>query len=168
MIFDNLLTENKDAFVSKVNDIATFIGIKPEWLMFVMWFESRLNSHVQNKTSGATGLIQFMPSTAHSLGTTTDALAAMTSIQQLDYVQKYFTPYKGKIKAFTDTYLVVFFPAAIGQPDSYVIETKNLHASLIAKQNPIFDVNKDGIITKSEIKQRLIGMVPDGFKALFT
>ena len=41
---------------------------------------------------GATGLIQFLPSTARGLGTTTDALAGMSSVEQLNYVEKYFDP----------------------------------------------------------------------------
>lgn len=47
-------------------------------------------------TSGATGLIQFMPATAQGMGTTTAALAAMSAVQQLDYVQRYFKPYAAR------------------------------------------------------------------------
>jgi hypothetical protein len=67
-----------------------------------------------NKISGATGLIQFMPSTAKSLGTTTDVLLSMNNIQQLNYVLAYLRPYKGKMNNFVDVYLAVFYPAAIG------------------------------------------------------
>lgn len=44
--------------------------------------------------SGAIGLIQFMPSTAKGLGTSTSALKQMTAVDQLAYVEKYFAPYK--------------------------------------------------------------------------
>lgn len=54
----------------------------------------RFRANTVNRASGATGLIQFMPSTAKQLGTTTDKLAAMTEVDQLDYVAKYFVSQK--------------------------------------------------------------------------
>lgn len=36
-----------------------------------------------------TGLIQFMPATAKSLGMTISQLAAMTAVEQLDVVEEY-------------------------------------------------------------------------------
>jgi LPXTG-motif cell wall-anchored protein len=52
-----------------------------------------------------------------------------------------------------DVYLVTFFPAALYQGDSYIFHTSKLSASIIAKQNPSFDLNKDGRITKAEFKE---------------
>ena len=169
MIFENIVQDNKEAFVDKVRDITLELMFKPEWLMFVMWFETAktLQPRIQNTVTKATGLIQFMPATAKSLGTSVEALVKMSNLEQLDYVRKYFLPYKGKIKCFTDAYLVVFFPTAIGQPDSFVIETRSIAANIIAKQNPIFDLDKDGKITKGEIKKRLVSMVPVEYKEYF-
>ncbi|MGC8160121.1 transglycosylase SLT domain-containing protein, partial [Salmonella enterica] len=73
--------ENKVEFTDKVKTISTELGINHNWLMFVMWFESKLNPQAVNPISGATGLIQFMPSTARSLGTTTDVLRRMSNVQ---------------------------------------------------------------------------------------
>ena len=165
--FEDLIKDNKQDFIKKVNDISQFIGIRPEWLMFCMWFESRLNHKSQNKASGATGLIQFMPATARQLGTTTDKLLLMSNVQQLEYVKKYFSPYVNKLRSFVDVYLTIFFPLAVGKPDDFIIQTKQLSSALIAKQNPIFDLNKDGELTKAEIKKRLLGMVPEKFKEKF-
>lgn len=165
--FEELVKENKLEFIKKVHDISMFIGIRPEWLMFCMWFESRLNSKIQNKTTKATGLIQFMPATARQLGTTVEKLVLMSNVQQLEYVKKYFTPWNNKLRSFTDVYLTIFFPVAVGKPDDFVIKTKQLSSELIAKQNPIFDLNKNGELTKAEIKKRLLTMVPDKFKDKF-
>ena len=71
-----------------MEDICCELQIRPNWLMFVMYFESRLNHRAVNRISGATGLIQFMPSTARGLGTTTDALFNMSNVDQLYYVKK--------------------------------------------------------------------------------
>lgn len=60
----------------------------------------------------------------------------MSGLQQLDYVEKFFKPYFGKIRSFADLYRAVFFPASIGKPADYIFKTKSQSAELIAKQNP--------------------------------
>lgn len=94
-------------FLNKVESICNQLGANPDDLMAVMEFESGLDHTSVNPTSGATGLIQFMPSTASNLGTSTSALKAMTAVQQLDYVYKYFQPYKGRISNIGDLYMAV-------------------------------------------------------------
>jgi len=161
MILKEYVSENREEFFTKVANIAGKISIDPSWLMAVMYKESALNHRARNNYSNATGLIQFMPSTAIALGTTVDQLRQMTNIQQLDYVDKYFQPYRRRIKSYTDTYLAVFFPAAIGKPDDYILQTSNLSAGLIASQNPAVDRNKDGKITKAEVEEwALSGFAP--------
>ena len=56
--------------------------------------------------------------------------------------------------------VLTFFPAAIGKPDDYVLQTSKLSAATIAKQNPFFDVNKDGKLTVGEIKRRMYESIP--------
>ncbi|WP_449416168.1 hypothetical protein [Phormidium nigroviride] len=89
-----------------------------------------------------------MPSTARGLGTSTSALLAMGEIQQLDYVRKYLMPYKGKLNTLGDFYASVLWPAAVGQPDGYVLFRVG---TIQYRQNNGFDRNRDGIITKAEI-----------------
>ncbi len=164
--------ESKSVFEQAVEVICGSLEINPSWLMMVMWSESRLNAQSVNKQPGdpedpqsraakrATGLIQFMPDTALKLGTTNKALFAMSAVDQLHYVYKYFKPWTGKMKSYFDLYLVTFFPAAIGKPDDYILQTSKLSASTIAKQNPFFDVNKDGKLTVGEIKRRMYESIP--------
>jgi hypothetical protein len=177
MIFDYLIKENKEAFINKVIQISEFLIIRPEWLMIVMWFETAgtLNHRIVNCQKGddpnplkrllkrAIGLIQFMPSTAKCLGTTSLNLYNMSNVEQLEFVKKYLTPYRGKMKSLTDVYMVVFFPAAVGKPDSFIIETNKLKASVIAKQNPVFDINRDQKILKSEVTNALVRRVPKDY-----
>lgn len=73
-----------------VVDTARAVGAEPVWLAEVINFESRFQPDAVNPTSGATGLIQFMPSSARRLGTTTAALRTMTFEQQWPYVDRYF------------------------------------------------------------------------------
>jgi hypothetical protein len=159
---DKVPSSYRDEFVKKVQTISSQLSIDPNWLMAIMFWESAgtFSPSVQNKKSGATGLIQFMPTTAKGLGTSTTELKQMSAIKQLDYVYKYYLPYKGKIKNYVDTYFVTFFPLAIGKPDNFVLETKNLSASLIASQNPAFNVNKDGKIQVWEVKKIMLEKLP--------
>ena len=181
MILIEKLQRNKGEspveFERVLRGICSSLGINPNWLMMVMWSESRLNAQAVNKQPGdtdnaqvraanrATGLIQFMPDTALNLGTTTKAIYAMNAIDQLGYVYKYFKPWAGRIKSYFDLYLVTFFPDAVGKPDDYILQTRKLSASTIAKQNPFFDVNKDGKLTVGEIKRRMYESIP---KAIVT
>lgn len=164
MIFEHLIKENKGAFLSKVEEICRFLAIDPNWLMLVMWFETArtFDPAKVNPISGATGLIQFMPRTARSLGTTTEALRNMSNVEQLDYVKRYLAPYAGKMKNWLDVYCAVFYPVLIGKPDSYVITS-----DIVARQNPIFDLNKDLDIHKWEIRQALQKSIPQQYKHLF-
>lgn len=129
ILFENKVTPE---FASKVKDISYKLGIDPSELMFVMDYESGLNPQAINSGSGATGLIQFLPSTAEGLGTTTDALAAMSGVEQLDYVYDYLKTYKGDMDSVYTTYLAVFYPAALNQSDAYVFPGN------VVSSNPVF------------------------------
>lgn len=107
-------------------------GFPMEWLANLINFESggTFNPSIQNSI-GATGLIQFLPSTAKGLGTSTNQLRQMSVKAQLSYVDKYISralKNKGVLKSdgmvkdtFTqqDLFMTIFYPVAVGKP-SYV------------------------------------------------
>ena len=158
MNFEEYIKDNRIEFTEKVNNICAELQIEANWLMFVMWFESKLNPQAVNPISGATGLIQFMPSTARSLGTTTTVLKHMSNVQQLDYVLAYLRPYKDRMKRWIDVYLAVFYPKAMGNPN-FVITS-----DIVAKQNKIFDLNKDLDISVKEIETALRKQIPEKYR----
>jgi len=141
-------------FRDKVTRIASVIGIDTNFLMACMAFESgeTFSPSIRNAAgSGAVGLIQFMPSTAVLLGTTTDELVSKTAEEQLDDVLKYFEPHQGKLQTLADVYMCILWPAAIGKPDYYVLFDKSdPHHPKQYIQNRGLDFNADGKITKSE------------------
>jgi hypothetical protein len=102
---------------------------------------------IQNSI-GATGLIQFMPKTAKGLGTTTEALKAMSVEEQFKWIDKYFanalagTP---ELEGY-HPYLWVAAPGAANSrkyPYHYsVIWDEN---SIQSKQNPIWRVKAGDI-----------------------
>lgn len=97
-------------------NLSTRLGIKdPNWLIDLVNFESGINPTAKNPFSSARGLIQFINSTARSLGyeSSLDLVNKNpTVIGQLEgpvyeYL-KQFDPYPTE----TSLYLSVFFPAA--------------------------------------------------------
>jgi len=140
-------------FRVRVREIGASLSIDPNWLMAVMGFETRytFSPSVRNPGSSATGLIQFIESTARKLETTTARLARMTAVEQLDFVEKYYQQYQGRIRNMGDAYLAVLWSAAIGRPDSYIMwqrDTGPYQAEYAA--NSGLDVNRDGNITRGE------------------
>ena len=113
--------------------------------------------------SGATGLIQFMPATAKALGTTVEKLAAMTAEDQLNFVWKYFAPFKGRLKTLGDLYLAILWPAGVGKPESFVLWDRESRPTTY-RQNAGLDVNKDGTITKAEAAAKVAALLPEGLK----
>jgi hypothetical protein len=160
LLFATLISgPDSDAFLTKVESISASLGYNPNWLMAVMHSETggKYTANVRNPISGATGLIQFMPSTATWLGTSTIALAAMSRTTQLDYVYKYYQRWQqaGKVaKSYTDLYMITFYPYAVGKPDSFILgsEVSETRARSIAAQNN-FDYDKDGYISVADFKQ---------------
>lgn len=137
------------------------------WIMGVSAFETgeTFSPSVKNLAgSSGTGLIQFMSFTAKSLGTTVEALAKMTAEDQLNYVYKYFAPYKGKLNSLGDVYLAVLYPKAMAMADNETVWVKGKDG-LLYSQNAGLDKNKDGIITRQEIISLVEAKYKKGFEA---
>lgn len=153
-----------DAFKRKVIVISKGLGVSPDFLMACIAFETgeTFSPEVKNAAgSGAVGLIQFMPSSAKMLGTSTEALEKMTAETQLDYVEKYFKPQRGKLKTLEDVYMAILYPAAIGKSPDYALFEKGTKAY---KQNSGFDKDKDGVITLAEISSLVMQKYQKGLK----
>ncbi len=128
---------------------ANRLGIDPAWLANVINFESGGNPQARNRKSNATGLIQFIPSTARKLGTSVDALAKMSGKDQLAFVERYFAPWKGKMSSQADVYMVVFYPAAVGKGLWFVFP------AAVQRANPGIRTAKD-YFEKANARARLV------------
>lgn len=132
------------------------------WLMACIGFESAgtFSPSIRNRAgSGATGLIQFMESTAEGLGTTTDALAAMTAVEQLTYVQMYFQPYANRIRSLADMYMAILMPKYIGRDGDEVL----FSGGTAYRQNSGLDANSDDKVTKDEAADRVRAVLAKGY-----
>src|SRR5829696_206588 len=166
-------------FIDAVEQMAERLGTQPEYVLAAMSFETggRFDPSIQNSI-GATGLIQFLRSTAQGLGTTTDKLAKMSAVAQLAFVEKYFEPFKGKLGTLEAVYTSIL-SGSPKKPDAILFKA----GTAAYKLNPL-DWNDDGIITAREattpvaarmfggvkvVQQRLLeaGVVPAAAQAGF-
>jgi hypothetical protein len=164
---DKVPASYRSGFVKKVSEISGKIGIDPNWLMAIMYFESaRTFSPSKGNNIGCYGLIQFCPDRGKNYKTINGKrylisdIAKMDYSKQLDLVYEYYKSYIGKLKSYTDTYFVTFFPLAIGKPDDWVIQGGGFTAKQIYSSNPAFHQVKDGKIRVWEVKKKILEKLP--------
>jgi hypothetical protein len=128
--------------------LAESLGTDPDWLAAVMSRESGFRADARNPSSGAVGLIQFMPSTALGLGTTTAELSQMSAEDQLDFVERYYAAFRGRLGTMDDVYVATFWPAAVGRGREHVIARSG---ERVYEANKGLDVDDDGEITNGDL-----------------
>ena len=150
-------------FQQGVTGMSQRLGVNEGDMYAVMSFETggTFDPGIANAAgSGATGLIQFMPSTARGLGTTTEALARMSRTEQLQYVERYLVNAGVKPGAsLSDLYMAVLFPAAVGKSDDFVLFGNGAmsgYTGVAYQQNRGLDSNGDGSITKAEASAKVL------------
>ena len=140
-------------FAEALTAVGERLGLDQNYLAAVMSLESGINPKATNFQNGkpfAVGLIQFIPSTAEALGTSTDALQAMTAIQQLPFVEKFYEGAGRGIQPSVpgDYYMATFMPAYVGKPADFVIAERGMP---VYDQNVGLDVDKDGTLTVGDV-----------------
>ena len=115
--------------------------------------ESRFDPRAQNPASRATGLIQWMPATARTHGTTVEAIRDMSAAQQLELARAYFEPFRNI--APRDVGIAILMPSGnVGAPDDKVIARQGERAYEL---NQALDVTHDGAITVGDVRQVYAG-----------
>jgi len=147
LIFQDRVTAR---FAAGVRRVSRRLGMRPDHLMAVMHYETAgtFRASVRNPHSRAVGLIQFLPSTARSLGTSHRRLARMSPLAQLAWVERYLRPYRGRMRTIEDAYMAVFTPAGIGRPGAHVLYRRGQRSY---RRNLGHDRNRDGRITVREV-----------------
>jgi Transglycosylase SLT domain len=142
-------------FWIELQAIANRLKTEPAWLLNVMASESLFNHTARNGFPGqtATGLLQFIESTAKNLGTTTETIKRMNPVEQLRLVEKYLTPFRGRLNNLADVYLAVFRGFIVKGGDATVIAPldRSGKEQRIYSLNRWFDFDGDGKIIKGEL-----------------
>ncbi len=155
MLLEDKIPKNTAQFKKAVETTSRGLGINPDWLMLVMYHESKLDSTIENSI-GAVGLIQFLPSTMKGLKVTADALKRMSNVEQMQYVYKYFSNAAGKLKSPLSLFMYTFYPYALKEinNDNYVFgsEKSPERAKIVRDNNKGFDLSNNGVITMRDYK----------------
>lgn len=142
--------EKSSQFDAELDATSRASGLDPAKVRGVIRPESGGDPAAVNPQSGASGLIQFLPKVAESLGSSIEEIRKMTAEQQLPLVMKYLSE-RGITKDSPpgDYYMAVAAPAFIGKPDSSVVYKKG---SKEWEQNPAWRPADGGDITVASIK----------------
>lgn len=130
-------------------------GIRPEWLLPVLYHESSLNPAASNGTyfgigqNSTTDIQRFA-------GVSSSSYLALPASQQLStVVQGYFAQYAGQIGSGWRCYQAEYLPATLGTATSLdsVIASSANDPNNFYKDNPSLDFNHDGQITLGDLAQ---------------
>jgi hypothetical protein len=142
-------------FWIELQAIARRLKTETAWLLNVMASESLFDHTASNGLPGqsATGLLQFIESTAKNMGTTTEAIRRMNAVEQLRLVERYLTPFRGRLSSMANVYLAVFRGFIINGGGSTVVAPldKSSREKRIYTLNRWLDFDGDGKITKGEL-----------------
>ncbi len=144
------------AFLRGLADVVEHLGWTQEHadaLAGVISLESKFNPAAVNPIPPhAAGLIQWIPSEAAKLGTTTAELVKMTAEEQLPFVEAYLESRKNI--APRDVSLAILWPPAIGLADDHVISRAG---EKVYDSNAGLDRNKDGTLTAGDVRAAYSG-----------
>jgi hypothetical protein len=121
----------------------------------VMAAESLIDPSARNSLPGqsASGLLQFVKETAIRLGTTTTAIREMDPVEQLHLIEKYFTPFRGRLNSIADVYMAVLCGFILDGEDETVVSPldNTRKEQRIYTLNKWLDLDNDRKITRGEL-----------------
>lgn len=177
---DGRIVDKNDTadFVKKLQEMSNEYGnVSPEDFLTIFIKENGVNkdgvllldqdskAETDKKGGHAKGLIQFVPTTAESIGLDQSKTSEMSPVEQLEFVDKFYKQFDHKnINGYEDLYLTTFYPAAVNQPDDFVIASGDQTA--YSANKPI-DKDKDGKITKADFISYAKSTIPSSSKDFF-
>lgn len=169
-----LLWANKVSapFADKIIDMASQLpATEPDWMMFGFYNESGFNPGALNSI-GCVGIPQFCPDKAgldyKTIGGVQyklDDIRNMDAIKQLDLTLQYFKDVqkaRGRFASYYDFLLADFWPAAIGQPDTYVFPQYVVDAN-----KSLFKYGNTLLGYKKGRDERVLETVPKEYHKIF-
>lgn len=163
------LETTTSSFRQKLVDLSLAAGLNPNFVAAVISFESGFNPKAVNKYSGATGLIQWMPSNFPVAD-----LIDRTAEEQLPLAIAWLKAHgAARSTRATDYYLSVFLPAFIGAPSHLTVGLKgsseplrlpsgkatNLSLGKMYAQNAVFDTAGVGSFTIGDVGRKIENLV---------
>jgi hypothetical protein len=165
----SLTDDLSDGFFRKVRRMCDALGCAPLDMLQV-WFSESIGIYADAANpKGAYGINQMTKGTLRGNGwtATPEEYLALTAEQQLPFVEKCYTPYKGRLRSAARIYQVNYLPISFGDataPDT-VVASKDDPDPRVAeayRQNTVLDtsVPKKGYVTLDDLRvavERAVG-----------
>jgi hypothetical protein len=159
--YDVAISLSREFWVSWIG-MCSRLGCNPIDLAKIAYSESGLNPAAYNKDGPAGGLIQFMQVALRGVGYSGSVLefTKLPAIQQIPYIEKYYSPFRSYLTDPGLMYTVNFLPAytgaaardwAAGKDYVYAVKGATGYSGTIYKYNPGLDANKDGKISHADL-----------------
>lgn len=133
-----------DKFTGGLQAMAGRLGINPNDLLKVIGFESGFDPAARNKDSGASGLLQMLPSTLQEYGISAGAFRRLGRAEQLPYIERYLKDHGVTAGMGLEQ---LYMSVLRGNPATGTLWSRGTTAY---RQNAGLDANLDGIITSRE------------------
>lgn len=148
-----------DDFESALLEMCTRVKCKPLDLIACWYSESGIHADAHNPHGDASGIFQAMPQTLKGLGFpgTHDGYRKLSATEQLPWAERYYRNYAGSLDSAASCYVATFLPAFVkfSADPNYVLCDNQNRLAWAYKANTVFDANRDGKITVSEMQQRI-------------
>lgn len=131
------------------------------WVMACMAFETggTFQADARNLAgSGTVGLLQFSPAAVLAMGSSTLRLAAMSPETQLEYVRKFFRPYRRRIKSLPDMYMAILMPKMTGASPHAMLSSRGEPY----RKNSGIERGNDGMVTKLDAAEKVQERLKEG------
>lgn len=139
-----------DEFMDVFTEHAINAGIDPELVLPLISHESGGDPQARNAQSGASGLIQFLDSTARRYGfESAEEFGKLSAAEQAPYIVQYLVD-SGVTAEHDqgDIYVAISAPAALNESDDFRVYEKGTDAY---RMNQTWDLDNDGVITRGEL-----------------
>jgi hypothetical protein len=165
---------DKTRYDNALNAAAAKLNVPSDWLSSIFYIETAFSMNpYESRNPNATGLLQFTDIAIKQMvsdgilpkGFVRSDMLNMNIDDLMNMVVMYFQMNQKRydyspLETVENMYLLVLWPIAADQPDTYVLQTISQSAKFVASQNPVWDVNKDGKITAGEIRQNYRKLLP--------
>lgn len=152
------LLPDKKEFLREIKVLSEELNVPPSLLLIKFYIESRIKPTEKNSKSGASGIYQAMWFTLPK-GMTTAKFRTLSATEQLKYYRQYITPYKSYIRPghIEDLYVANICPAALINKQEVLYKRPSKEYN----QNTGLDINKDGKITRKDIRKIIESYLQD-------
>ncbi|NJN46970.1 MAG: hypothetical protein HC808_11395 [Candidatus Competibacteraceae bacterium] len=163
-----LTDDLSDGFFQKLQVMCNNLGCDPQHMLKV-WFSESIGIYADAKNpAGAYGLNQITNLAGVGWTRTSDEYLKLSAEEQLPFIEKYYTPYKGRLTSIARIYQVNFLPATfsnVTKPDD-VLASKDGPYAWAYNANPALDPStpKKGYITLGDLEKVVEGAVNNGYK----